>query len=46
MGEFQIQLLQKVEELTLYVIGLQKEAEELKEENARLKTLLSEDERR
>ena len=30
MGEFQIQLLQKIEELTLYVIELKKEIEELK----------------
>ena len=30
MGKFQIQLLQKIEELTLYVIELKKEIEELK----------------
>jgi len=30
MGEFQIKLLQKVEELTLYIIQQQKEIEELK----------------
>jgi len=30
MGEFQIQLLQKIEELTLYIIDLKKEIEELK----------------
>ena len=43
MGEFQIQLLQKVEELTLYVIGLQKEVEKLKGKNERLKASLSKD---
>ena len=32
MGEFQIQLLQKIEELTLYVIELKKEIEELKKQ--------------
>jgi len=32
MGEFQIQLLQKIEELTLYVIEQQKQIEELREE--------------
>ena len=41
MGEFQIQLLQKVEELTLYVIGLQKEVEELKGENKELRDTMS-----
>ena len=30
IGEFQIQLLQKIEELTLYIIDLKKEIEELK----------------
>ena len=30
MGEFQIQLLQKIEELTLYIIELKKEIDELK----------------
>lgn len=32
MGEFQVQLLQKIEELTLYVIQQQKEIDELKAE--------------
>lgn len=37
VAEFQIQLLQKVEELSLYVIDLNKEMESLRQENAQLK---------
>jgi hypothetical protein len=37
LGEMQIKLLQKIEELTLYVIELKKENEEMKEEIENLK---------
>ena len=37
VGEFQIQLLQKIEELTLYVIEQQKLIEELKREIDKIK---------
>ena len=40
-GAFQIQLLQKVEELTLYMIAMQKEVEALKQENGVLKSSLN-----
>lgn len=39
-GEFQIQLLQKIEELTLYMIAMQKEVEALKRENEALRNAL------
>lgn len=39
LGDFQIQLLQKIEELTLYTIDQQKEIEELKRQNSRIKDL-------
>lgn len=37
VGEFQIKLLQKIEELTLYVIQLNKDVKKLEEENKQLK---------
>lgn len=37
VGEFQIKLLQKIEELTLYVIQLNKDVKKLEEENKELK---------
>ena len=37
-GEFQIQLLQKIEELTLYVIAQEKRIEALEAENQSLQT--------
>jgi len=39
VADFQIQLLQKIEELTLYTIDQQKEIETLKQENEALKSL-------
>ncbi len=39
IGEFQIKLLQKIEELTLYTIIQQKEIKILKDENAEIKSL-------
>lgn len=39
IGEFQIQLLQKIEELTLYTIQQQKEIESLRNENQEIKLL-------
>ena len=39
IGNFQIQLLQKIEELTLYTIQQEKEIKKLKKENKGLKTL-------
>ncbi|RKS96497.1 hypothetical protein [Chryseobacterium defluvii] len=42
VGEFQIKLLQKIEELTLYVIQLNKEVKELKLENQNLKQKMQE----
>ncbi|MEQ9425119.1 MAG: hypothetical protein RJQ09_11915 [Cyclobacteriaceae bacterium] len=40
--EFQIQLLQKIEELTLYTISINNQVKELKEENEELKATLAE----
>lgn len=40
VGEFQIKLLQKIEELTLYVIQLNKEVKQLKKDNQELKTTI------
>lgn len=40
LGEMDAKLLQKVEELTLYMIELNKEVKNLKEENEKLKALL------
>jgi hypothetical protein len=40
VGDIQIRTLQKVEELTLYLIDLQKQVNLLKDENAELKSLL------
>ncbi|AXG69195.1 hypothetical protein KORDIASMS9_01415 [Kordia sp. SMS9] len=40
LGEMNAKVLQKVEELTLYMIELNKEVKELKEENKKLKALL------
>jgi hypothetical protein len=40
MGEFQIQLLQKVEELTLYAIEQNERTKKLEEENNRLQNML------
>lgn len=37
VGEMQVKLLQKIEELTLYVIELKKENEEMQEGNAEMK---------
>ncbi len=37
LGEMQINLLQKIEELTLYVIELKKENEEMQKDNAEMK---------
>lgn len=37
IGEMQIKLLQKIEELTLYVIDLKKENEEMQDDNAEMK---------
>ena len=37
IGEMQIKLLQKIEELTLYVIDLKKENEEMQNDNAEMK---------
>ncbi len=37
VGEMQIKLLQKIEELTLYVIELKKENEEMREDNEEMK---------
>ncbi|NDV69239.1 hypothetical protein [Dysgonomonas sp. 25] len=41
VGEMQVKLLQKVEELTLYVIQQQKELEEVKKENQELRELIN-----
>lgn len=41
LGEMQVKLLQKIEELTLYVIEQGKEIKQIKEENKELKTQLS-----
>ena len=41
MNEFQIKLLQKIEELTLYVIGQNKVTQELKKENLEIKEQLN-----
>lgn len=40
IGELQIQLLQKIEELTLYIIEQQKELEKLKAENKQIRSLI------
>ena len=39
LGEMDAKLLQKIEELTLYTIDQQKEIEELKKQNSRIKDL-------
>jgi hypothetical protein len=44
LGEMQSKLLQKIEELTLYLVEQGKSIEELKEENASLKIILMKDE--
>jgi len=41
LGEFQIKLLQKIEELTLYMIALEKENKKLQEEMKVLKAIVS-----
>ncbi len=41
IGEMQAKLLQKIEELTLYVIDMNKEMETIKKENQQLKEILS-----
>lgn len=41
VGEMQVILLQKIEELTLYVIQQQKELNEVKKENKELRTLVN-----
>lgn len=40
VGDFQIKLLQKIEELTLYIIDLNKEVKQVKKENQELKNAL------
>ena len=41
LGEMNTLLLQKIEELTLYVIGLQKENDEMKNEIKTLKSIIN-----
>jgi len=42
VGEFNIQLLQKIEEMTLYMIDFQEQMKQLKEENEQLKKRVEE----
>lgn len=41
VGDMQVKLLEKIEELTLHMIALEKTSEQLKKENASLKTQIS-----